>query len=164
MIVPDRELHDKLVTAKQGADLHSSSYAQYVFHAYVENEQRLAQHLDRVRATYEARRDAMIAALEREMPSYVHWNAPEGGMFLWATVGGGIDTEVLFERAIRDKVAIVPGRPFFPNKDRGDGMRLNFSAMPEDRIAEGIHRLGHAVREQGEHHEPRMRAAHRSAQ
>jgi len=147
MVIPDRELRDKIVTAKQGADLHSSPYAQYVFHAYVEDEARLAAHLDRVRATYRERRDAMIAALQREMPPHVRWNVPDGGMFLWATVGGGIDTEELFEIAVKDAVVFVPGRPFYPNKDRGDGMRLNFSAMPPARIAEGIARLARAIGE-----------------
>ncbi|HZO93406.1 MAG TPA: PLP-dependent aminotransferase family protein [Candidatus Baltobacteraceae bacterium] len=147
MVVPDRDLRDKLVTAKQGADLHSSSYAQYVFHAYVEDEGRLDAHLARVRAAYRQRRDAMVRALAREMPAHVRWNVPDGGMFLWATVGEGIDTEELFERAVRSDVVFVPGRPFHPNRDRGDGMRLNFSAMPEERIAEGIARLARAVRE-----------------
>jgi 2-aminoadipate transaminase len=146
MVIPDRDLRDKVVTAKQGADLHSSSYAQYVFHAYVEDEARLDAHLGRVRATYAQRRDAMTAALRERMPAHVGWNVPAGGMFLWATVGAGIDTEELFELAVRDEVVFVPGRPFYPNKDRGDGMRLNFSAMPPERIAEGIARLARAVR------------------
>lgn len=150
MVIPDRSLREKIVTAKQGADLHSSSYAQYVFHAYVEDTARLDAHLARVRATYRDRRDAMLSALAREMPSHVRWNRPEGGMFLWATVGSGIDTEALFERALADGVVFVAGRPFYPNKDRGDGMRLNFSAMPEGRIAEGIARLARAIREQGD--------------
>ncbi|HTD38867.1 MAG TPA: PLP-dependent aminotransferase family protein, partial [Candidatus Limnocylindrales bacterium] len=85
LVVPDRELRDKIVTAKQGADLHSSSYAQYVFHEYVADERRLESHLGRVRAAYRARRDTMLAALAREMPAHVRWNAPRGGMFLWAT-------------------------------------------------------------------------------
>ncbi|HEY0615597.1 MAG TPA: PLP-dependent aminotransferase family protein [Candidatus Elarobacter sp.] len=148
MVVPDGELRDKIVTAKQGADLHSSSYAQYVFHAYVEDEPRLAAHLARVRATYAERRDAMTRALAAVMPPHVRWNSPEGGMFLWATVGAGIDTEQLFERAVRDDVVFVPGRPFYPNKDRGDGMRLNFSAMPGERIAEGIARLARAIQQE----------------
>jgi len=146
MVVPDRALRDKVVTAKQGADLHSSSYAQYVFAEYVADEPRLAAHLACVRATYRTRRDAMTAALRREMPAHVHWDVPDGGMFLWATVGERIDTEELFERAVRDDVVFVPGRPFYPNKDRGDAMRLNFSAMSEDRIAEGIVRLAAAIR------------------
>jgi len=149
MVIPDRELREKVVTAKQGADLHSGSYAQYVFHAYVEDGARLDAHIARVRTTYRARRDAMLAALEREMPAHVRWNAPDGGLFLWATVGAGIDTEDLFGHAVRDGVVFVPGRPFYPNKERGDGMRLNFSAMPEPRIAEGIARLARAVRQTG---------------
>ena len=148
MVIPDRDLREKVVTAKQGADLHSSSYAQYVFHAYVEDDARLEAHLARVRTTYRARRDAMLGALAREMPAHVRWNVPDGGMFLWATVGAGIDTDQLFRRAVRDAVVFVPGRPFFPNKERGDGMRLNFSAMAENRIAEGIARLARAVREE----------------
>jgi 2-aminoadipate transaminase len=148
MVIPDRDLRDKIVTAKQGADLHSSTYAQYVFHGYVEDEPRLAAHLARVRATYRLRRDAMLAALAEQMPPHVRWNRPDGGMFLWATAGEGIDTETLFERAVRDQVVFVPGRPFYPDKDRGDGMRLNFSAMPEERIAEGIARLARAIRQE----------------
>jgi 2-aminoadipate transaminase len=148
MAIPDRELRDKIVTAKQGADLHSSSYAQYVFHAYVADEPRLAAHLARVRTTYAERRDAMTRALAATMPAHVRWNRPDGGMFLWATVGAGIDTERLFERAVQDQVVFVPGRPFYPNKDRGDGMRLNFSAMSPERIAEGIARLAGAIRQE----------------
>jgi 2-aminoadipate transaminase len=149
MAIPDPGLRERVVTAKQGADLHSSTYAQYVFHAYVEDAARLGAHLALVRTAYRERRDAMLAALAREMPAHVRWNVPDGGMFLWVTVGAGIDTEALFERAVADGVVFVPGRPFYPHNDRGDGMRLNFSAMREDRIAEGIARLALAVRQAG---------------
>ena len=101
------------------------------------------------RPTYRARRDAMVAALEREMPEHVRWNVPDGGMFLWATVGAGIDTEDLLQCAVRDGVVFVPGRPFYPHKERGDGMRLNFSAMPEPRIAAGIAWLARAIHQAG---------------
>ena len=147
MVIPDPALRDMIVTAKQGADLHSSTYAQFVFHEYVRDDARLAAHLVRVRAEYKRRRDAMTAALAREMPAHVGWNVPDGGMFLWATTGEGSDTEELFELAVADQVVFVPGRPFYPSKDRGDGMRLNFSAMPPERIAEGIARLGRAVKQ-----------------
>jgi 2-aminoadipate transaminase len=144
LVVPDAALREKIVTAKQGADLHSSTYAQYVFHAYVEDEQRVQRHLARVCATYRARRDAMVEALRVEAPS-LRFSIPEGGMFLWATARAHIDTEDLFAHAVRDGVVFVPGRPFYANRERGDGMRLNFSAMPEPRIREGIARLGRAL-------------------
>ena len=146
MVIPDRELREMVVTAKQGADLHSSSYAQYVFHAYVEDADRLDAHIARIRSEYRVRRDAMIAALGREMPAHVRWNVPAGGMFLWVTVGNGIDTEDVFERAVRADVVFVPGRPFYPKGERHDGMRLNFSAMPAERISDGIRRLARALR------------------
>jgi 2-aminoadipate transaminase len=80
------------------------------------------------------------------MPKGASWNTPAGGMFLWATIPG-VDTDDLFEVAARDNVVFVPGRTFFAHRDRADGMRLNFSAMNEATIREGIERLSKAVRE-----------------
>jgi len=145
-ITRNKSLHDKLVTAKQGADLCSSPWAQYVLYEFVRSEPRLQAHLDVVRAAYRSRRDAMIGALAATMPKDAAWNTPSGGMFLWVTLPG-VDTDELFEVAARDNVVFVPGRTFFAHRDRADGMRLNFSAMNEDVIREGIERLGKAVRE-----------------
>lgn len=145
-VTTDRDLHAKLVTAKQGADLCSSPWAQYVLYEFAREEARLQSHLTVVRHAYRARRDAMLEALREYMPQGASWNTPAGGMFLWATIPG-IDTDELFNVAARDNVVFVPGRTFFAHRDRGDGMRLNFSAMKEATIREGIRRLGAAVRE-----------------
>ena len=145
-VTTDRDLHAKLVTAKQGADLCSSPWAQYVLYEFARDEARLQAHLDVVRDAYRKRRDAMLEALQGFMPSDATWNKPAGGMFLWATLPG-YDTDELFEVAARDNVVFVPGRTFFAHRDRSDGMRLNFSAMPEATIREGIRRLAAAARE-----------------
>jgi len=145
-VTRDGAMYDKLVQAKQGADLCSSPWGQYVLYEFVRNEATLEKHLDVVRNAYRARRDAMLGALRETMPENARWNEPEGGMFLWMTLPG-IDTDRLFEAAARDNVVFVPGRTFFANRDRSDGMRLNFSAMNEATIREGIRRLGAAVRE-----------------
>ncbi len=88
----------------------------------------------------------MLETLAQEMPDGVSWNVPEGGMFLWVSLPG-IDTDELFSIAAKDDVVFVPGRSFDPHREHGHGMRLNFSAMPEDTIREGIRRLARAVRE-----------------
>ena len=146
MVIRNDELRRKIVTAKQGADLCSSPWAQYVLHAFVRDEAQLERHLDVVRGAYRSRRDAMLDALQAEMPDGVSWNVPAGGMFLWASLPG-IDTDELFSVAAKDNVVFVPGRSFDPHHEHGHGMRLNFSAMPEETIREGVRRLARAVRE-----------------
>jgi 2-aminoadipate transaminase len=146
MIVPDAEIREKIVPAKQGVDLHTGSFAQYVFHQYVTTGDLLDRHLAGVRMTYAGRRDAMAGAMRDFMPAHVTYNVPTGGMFFWATLDGRIDTEELLKAATAQSVAFVPGRPFFPFRDRGDGMRLNFSNASEDRIRTGIERLAQAIR------------------
>lgn len=150
MVIPDREVREKVVHSKQGMDLHTGTFAQHVLHAYVTDGDALERHLELVRTTYAARRNAMRDALREFMPDHVRFNAPDGGMFFWATVDPAIDTQRLFETAIRQNVVFVPGRPFYPYQDRGDGMRLNFSASNEDRIRTGVERLAQAIRACGD--------------
>ena len=65
-------------------------------------------------------------------------------MFLWVTLPG-VDTDELLQRCAEQKVVFVPGVSFYPERDVHDGMRLNFSNAPEDKIRVGIERLGHAI-------------------
>ena len=147
MVIPDRSIREKIVPAKQGMDLHTGSFAQYVFHEYATTGDQLERHIERIRATYAKRRDAMAQALRTHMPAHVQYTLPTGGMFFWATVDASIDTDELFVRAAREKVVFVPGRSFYPSRDRGDGLRLNFSNSDEAKIATGIERLAHVIRE-----------------
>jgi 2-aminoadipate transaminase len=146
MVIPDPEIREKIVFAKQGTDLHTGSYAQYVLLEYVTGGDQLERHIETICATYGKRRDAMLAALRDFMPDHVRWNSPDGGMFLWAALDSGIDTGKLLAEASRDNVVFVPGRAFYAHKDRSDGMRLNFSNASEARIRLGIERLAHAVK------------------
>lgn len=105
---------------------------------------RFEPNLERVRAELRARRDAMLGALERELPAEASWSRPAGGYFLWLQLAPGTDAGALAARAAREVgVAIVPGSDFFP---RGSGLgtssaRLAFSYETPERIAEGIGRL-----------------------
>jgi 2-aminoadipate transaminase len=146
MVIPDREIREKIVFAKQGTDLHTGSYAQYVLLEYVTAGDQLERHIETICATYGKRRDAMLGALREFMPDHVTWNTPDGGMFLWTSLDAGIDTDKLLTEASRENVVFVPGRAFYAHKDRSDGMRLNFSNSGEDRIRTGIERLAHAIK------------------
>ncbi len=148
MVVPDARLRAALVSAKQGSDLHSSSLAQYLMLEFVADAAAFRTHLDATRACYRERAEAMVAALRAELAGELAFAAPRGGMFLWArTRRPELDVDALFDAAIAADVAFVPGRPFYANGDRHDGMRLNFSNSDPERIRTGVARLRAAVRE-----------------
>ncbi|MBV8712415.1 MAG: aminotransferase class I/II-fold pyridoxal phosphate-dependent enzyme, partial [Solirubrobacterales bacterium] len=97
---------------------------------------------------YRRRRDVMLDALAEHFPREARWTHPQGGLFIWATLPGYIDTTDLLARALQDDVAFVPGRAAFVDGRGGSSMRLNFSGVSEEAIREGIRRLGEVVREQ----------------
>ena len=106
----------------------------------------LAAHIETLRAAYRARRDAMYEALAREMPAGVTWTRTEGGFFLWLTVPPRADMTKVQARAVEERVIALPGTECFPDGRGTHNLRLAFSLQPPERIAEGIRRLGRAIR------------------
>jgi 2-aminoadipate transaminase len=136
----------KLVMAKQAADLHTSSFNQYVAHEVAKGG-FLDEHVKVIRATYKERRDVMIEMMEEMFPPGVTWQKPQGGMFLWGVLPQGMDAADVLKNAIEKKVAFVPGTAFHPNGGGENTMRLNFSFSDPEMIREGITRLGTALKE-----------------
>jgi len=102
----------------------------------------LRDHIARIINLYRPRRDAMLDALEKHMPQGTRWTSPEGGMFIWVTFDKDLDTDVLFEKAVANKVAFIPGSKFYPEGIvKKNEMRLNFSYSDIDTIHEGVRRL-----------------------
>jgi 2-aminoadipate transaminase len=145
LVIPDEEIREKIVLAKQGADLHSGTFAQYVFHEYVSNPDAFDAHVRKIAQTYARRCAVMAEALAEFMPRGVTFSRPAGGMFLWVTVPG-VDTSELLRISAESKVVFVPGVNFYPGRDVYDGMRLNFSNASEKNIRVGVERLGDAIR------------------
>lgn len=139
------ELMEKLVIAKQAADLHSNYVAQRIVHRYLMDND-LDSHVAKIRDAYRAQRDLMVAAIERHCPPDIQCTKPDGGMFLWMTLPEGISSLELLELAVRDKVAFVPGQAFYVDGGGTNTLRLNFSNSDGDRIEEGVSRLGKAIR------------------
>lgn len=140
----------KLVLAKQGADLQTSTFNQMVIHEMAHGG-FLDRHIQVIREIYRARRDAMLSAMQEHFPRSAHWTKPAGGLFLWGTLPAGESARHVLQAAIEQKVAFVPGAPFYPNGDGDSTFRLNFSNMPIVKIHDGIARLGRVLeRELGE--------------
>lgn len=140
----DPDVREKLVLAKQGADLQSGTLAQYVFAQFVSKREAFQKHLATIVRVYGERRDVMLRALQEFMPTNVRYSHPQGGMFLWATVDG-VDTVELLKISAEQKVVFVPGLSFYPHHDVTNGMRLNFSNAGEENIRLGIERLAKAI-------------------
>jgi DNA-binding transcriptional MocR family regulator len=95
--------------------------------------------LERIRGLLRARRDAMLAALERELSGRASWSRPEGGYFLWLSLGGDADAGELLRRATEAGVTFVRGADFFPGgSGGGSAARLAFSYETPERIDEGV--------------------------
>ncbi|HKC71127.1 MAG TPA: PLP-dependent aminotransferase family protein [Terriglobales bacterium] len=153
-IVAPPDVISKLVQFKQGADLHTSTFDQMVAYEVV-HDGFLDEHVKKIRAVYRERRDVMLAALAEYFPPEVTWTHPQGGLFLWMTVPEGLDMEHLFQAALRENVAFVPGDCFYPGGDEGRRhMRLNFSHSTPQQIREGIRRLGLALAREMAAHQP----------
>ena len=137
----------KLAMLKQGADLHTASFYQMVMHQVA-----LAgfdTQVERIRAVYRTRRDAMLAALDRHAPPGVRWKRPEGGMFVWLELPEHIDAALLLKQAIRQDIAFVPGGAFFPDGSGRNTLRLSFSLSDEAQIEVGIFKLCDLIGQQG---------------
>jgi len=131
---------------KQGADLHTNTFAQYVLYEYIK-EGNLDRHIQEIKAAYSERRDVMIKALKEHFPENVKWVEPEGGLFLWVELPEGVSATTLLPDAVEQKVAYVPGKPFYPYEDKDNTLRLNFSNASPEMIREGIKRLGKVFKE-----------------
>lgn len=146
-ICASHEVISRLVLMKQAADLHSSTINQMATHHVA--SACFDTHVAKLRATYQARRDRLLAALAREMPAGVTWTRPEGGMFVWLTLPPAIDAADLLAQSLEtERVAFVPGRAFFADGSNGNTLRLSFSCANEAAIDEGMKRLGRLIRAQ----------------
>lgn len=146
-LVAPAAIAPKLLQAKQAADLHSPSFNQRMV-AEVIKDGFLDRHVPTIRALYKAQRDAMLAALAREMQGLgLEWNAPDGGMFLWARLPAGLDAISLLPKAVERGVAFVPGAPFYAADPDLRALRLSFVTASAEQIDTGIAALAATIRE-----------------
>lgn len=148
-IVAPEDVISRLVLLKQAADLHTSTFNQYVAYE-VARDSFLDNHVKLIRQVYRERRDTMLHALQEYFPHEVTWTHPKGGLFLWVTMPQGTDSEALLRSALAENVAFVPGDCFYAanGHEGGRHMRLNFSHSQPEQIHEGIRRLSVAVKMQ----------------
>jgi 2-aminoadipate transaminase len=135
----------RLELAKQAADLHTAQLTQMVVHEVVKDG-FLDQHIPTIRELYGKQCQAMLAAMDEHFPSSATWTKPEGGMFIWVDLPKHINAMELLDEAIKQKVAFVPGSPFYANEPETNTLRLSFVTVPPERIRQGIEILGKLIK------------------
>lgn len=143
-VVAPKRIFEKLIIAKQAADLHTCNFTQYVILNFLKNT-AIDQHIQTIVGAYGSQCQAMIDCIENMFPDDVTCTRPAGGMFLWAALPDYMSAMELFDLAIERKVAFVPGEPFYTRQVRSSAFRLNFSCVDKKVIEEGIGRLAEAI-------------------
>ena len=146
IVAPD-DVVDKFVKFKQSVDIGTSTFGQRQA-AYFCKMYDMEAHIKQITDLYAKRRDLMCDSMEKYFPQEVKFNRPQGGLFTWVTLPEGIDAKALMRKAIAKNVAYVPGVIFYPNDGEVNHFRLNYSNMTEDRIVEGVKRLGELLHEE----------------
>lgn len=145
-IVAPQEVMEKLIIVKQAQDLHSNYFTQRTVYQYlIDND--VDKHIEKIKELYLNQRNLMVEMIEEHFPEGVEYTKPEGGMFLWVTLPEGLSSTELFDLAIKENVAFVPGKAFFVDGSGDNSLRLNFSNSSEEKIEEGIGRLGKAIQQ-----------------
>jgi 2-aminoadipate transaminase len=143
-IVAPNEVIQQCVMAKQGMDLHTSSFVQMIAYEVVKDG-FLKGHVRRIRQVYRERRDIMLDTMASKFPPGIRWTQPQGGLFLWVTLPETVDSAAVLEKAVENKVAFVPGTAFYPDGSGQNTFRLNFSNAQPEQIKIGIKRLGEVL-------------------
>lgn len=133
--------HNKFAVLKQGMDLHTNQFVQYVVYSYLKKYD-IKEQIVKIRNLYSVKRDAMVKAVNKYFPEKTYCSNPKGGMFLWIELPGNIDTEELFEKSKKENVFFVPGNSFFTDNELNNAMRLNFSNASIDEIDKGMRIIG----------------------
>jgi 2-aminoadipate transaminase len=141
------EILNKYIMVKQGADLQASSISQRELDEFLSTYD-LDKHVEKIKDIYRKRRDLMISTMKETFPKEVKFTYPEGGLFTWVELPKHVNARDLMVKALEKNVAFVPGGSFFPNGGHENTFRMNYSNMPEDKIVEGVKKLGEVLREE----------------
>lgn len=143
-VVAANNIIEKLIVAKQSADLCTPIFNQMVAARYLQSGM-FNKNLEKIKSLYKHKKNLMIKAFEDYMPEGVTWTNPQGGLFLFLNLPPQYDTRELFDLAIKENVAFVIGEAFHCDDSGKNTMRLNFSYASDDKIVEGVKRLAAAI-------------------
>ncbi|HPS57843.1 MAG TPA: PLP-dependent aminotransferase family protein [Spirochaetota bacterium] len=148
-IAGQKDIIRRCVIAKQGEDTCSGTLSQFIINDFITDGSIYSQ-IERVKKIYSKKRDLMKDCIDKMIPS-ASYTLPQGGLFLWVTLGGITDTSLLLKKSLDKKVAFVPGEAFYPGYGGQSSLRLNFSYPDCNEIEAGIKRIAVVINEANDH-------------
>jgi len=143
-VVAPPDIMEHLVIAKQASDLHSNYLSQRIAYQYL-HQQDIDDHIRKICRVYKTQCDLMVNMIKEKLPESVNYTKPEGGMFIWLTLPEGISSTEVFEHALKEGVAVLPGTPFYTDGGGQNTIRLNFSNSTEQKIIMGMERFSNVL-------------------
>lgn len=144
-IVAQKEITEKMALMKQSVDLCSPTFNQLIIAKFI-REGKMKETIKKAIQLYVRKNKAMLDALDKYMPGYVHWSKPTGGMFLWVTLPEKADAFDMVKMAVDNKVVYVTGKPFHCDGSGKNTMRLNYSFPTIEQIDMGLEKLGNTIK------------------
>ena len=144
----DADLIGRMVVAKQGSDVHTNIWAQRVCERIL-TQIDLDRHFAYLQAIYREKAEYMMQQLDERLSGRIHYNKPQGGMFLWVTLPDSVDAAEFVQRCLQKKLAVVPGSAFYTTDVPCQSIRLNFSTPTKEQIAKGVEIMDSVLRELG---------------
>lgn len=146
--IGDEEIISKMVSWQQKINVSADNITQRAVAVYIERG-LIQPHIESIIKFYRPKKNRMLAALKKYLPQEVTWTIPEGGMFVWVYLPTNLSGDDLFQKAIKNKVAFIPGSKFYPTgSEKYNEIRLNFSYPTEEEIELGIERLGNIIKQE----------------
>lgn len=144
-LIAPKNFTEKAVLGKQVSDVHTPSLPQLLALEFM-NRYDIVELIGKMRELYKKKCNILIEAMKEYLPKEITYTIPGGGLFVWCNAPG-VDTLKLSQECVAEKVLIVPGNNFATDQSVvNNGFRLNFSTMPDDKIVEGVKRLGTVLR------------------
>lgn len=140
------DILNKYVIMKQGADLQTNTLSQRQLNEFLKMTDFEA-HVEKTKALYKERRDLMVEMIKKYFPANCKYFIPSGGFFIWVELPEGTDGKAVLQKAIQRKVSYITGMSFYPNEGKKNTIRLSYSTMKNDKIREGMRRLGEVLSE-----------------
>lgn len=140
--IAPKPVFQRLVVCKQGNDVHTNIWSQYVCDEFI-TKYDFNAHLARLREIYTEKAAYCMELLDKYCTPAISYNKIDGGLFIWCELSPEINMPEFCQKAIENKVCVVPGNAFLTDeKTPCNSFRINFSTPTNEQLKKGIEILG----------------------
>ncbi len=144
-LIVNKSNFEEAYEQKRAFDLQTPFLNQKIIADFMENNNEFQTHLKKIRKYYQEKMEILLSSLKKSMPKEFFWNQTRGGFFVWVEGPKKLDSRILFEKALKTGVGIMPGFVFNYQKPQYNNFRLSISAVPKNQIQEGVKRISQVL-------------------